>query len=129
MFDQFVAFVMMPMMTLSQTAFLASVQICVCLRAMFMMISMMMTAAVVCGIAVDVVYIIGVFRYCLFTSMLLLVVRLHTMRSMRGVIFVPPCSCRVRDVSSSCHALFPSQAQEILTLMDLLPTTLFAYGT
>ena len=79
---------MMPMMTLSQTAFLASVQICVCLRAMFMMISMMMTAAVVCGIAVDVVDITGVFRYYLFTSMLLLVVRLHTMRAMRCVIFV-----------------------------------------
>ena len=127
MFDQFVAFVMMPMMMLSQTAFLASVQICVCLRAMFMMISMMMTAAVVCGIAVDVVDITGVFRYCLFTSMLLLVVRLHTMRSMRCVMFVPRWSCRVCDVSSSCHALFPSQAQE--TLMDLLPITLFAYGT
>ena len=103
---------MMPMMTLSQTAFLASVQICVCLRAMFMMISMMMTAAVVCGIAVDVVDITGVFRYCLFTSMLLLVVRLHTMRSMRCVMFVPRCSCRVCDVSSACHALFPLQAQE-----------------
>ncbi len=47
---------MMPMLTLSQTAFLASIQICVCLRAMFMMISMMMTAAVVCGIAVDLVF-------------------------------------------------------------------------
>ena len=118
----------MAMMTLSQTAFLASVQICVCLRAMFMMISMMMTAAVVCGIAVDVVDITGVFRYCLFTSMLLLVVRLHTMRSMRGVIFVPRCSCRVRDVSSSCHAFFPSQAPETL-MEDFLPTTRFAYGT
>ena len=118
---------MMTMMTLSQTAFLASAQICVCLRAMFMMISMMMTAAVVCGIALDVVDITGVFRYCLFTSMLLLVVRLHTMRSMRCEMFVPRCSCLARDVSSSCHAFSPSQAQE--TLMDLLPTTLFAYGT
>ena len=78
----------MTMMTLSQTAFLARAQICVCLRAMFMMFSMIMTAAVVCGIAVDVVDITGVFRYVLFTSMLLLVARLHTMRSMRGVIFV-----------------------------------------
>ena len=94
------------------------------------MISMMMSATVVCGVAVDGVDIAGVFRYCLFTSMLLLVVRLHTMRSMRGVIFVPRCSCRVRDVSSSCHAFFPSQAPEkILHLEDLLPTTRFAYGT
>ena len=120
----------MAMMTLSQTAFLASAQIYVCLRAMFMMISMMTTAAVVCGIAVDVVDITGVFRYCLFASMLLLVVRLHTMRSMRCVMFVPRCSCRVCDVSSSCHALFPSQALEkILDMEYLLPTTLFAYGT
>ncbi len=74
---------MMAMTMLSQTAFLASVQICVCLRARLMMISMMMTATVVCGIAVDVVDINWVFRYYLFTSMLLLVVRLHTMRSMR----------------------------------------------
>ena len=121
---------MMPMMTLSQTAFLASAQICVCLRAMFMMISMTMTATIVCGIAVDVVDITGVFRYYLFTSMLLLVVRLHTMRSMRCVIFVTRWSCRVCDVSSSCHALFLLQAQERhLHLEEFLPTTLFAYGT
>ena len=99
------------------------------------MISMMMSATVVCGVAVDGVDIAGVFRYCLFASMLLLVVRLHTMRSMRGVIFVPRCSCRVRDVSSSCRAFFPSQAPEKilhledLHLEDLLPTTRFAYGT
>ena len=118
---------MMPMMMLSQTAFLASIQICVCSRTGFMMICMMMTAAVVCGVAVDVVDIAAVFVYCFFMSMLLLVGRLRTMRSMRRVIFVPRCACRVRDILSSCHALFRSQAQE--NLMDLLPTTRFAYGT
>ena len=118
---------MMPMMMLSQTAFLASIQICVCSRTGFMMICMMMTAAVVCGVAVDVVDIAGVFVYCFFMSMRLLVVRLRMMRSMRRVIFVPRCACRVRDILSSCHALFRSQAQE--NVMDLLPTTRFAYGT
>jgi hypothetical protein len=92
-----------------------------------MMVCMMMTATAVCGIAVDVVDIAGVFVYCFFMSMRLLVVRLHMMRSMCRVIFVPRCACRVREVLSSCHAFFPSQAPE--TFMDLLPTTPFAYGT
>ncbi len=58
-----------------------------------MMICMMMTATAVCGIAVDVVDIAGVFVYCFFMSMRLLVVRLHMMRSMCRVIFFFTAMC------------------------------------
>ena len=107
----------MTMMTLSQTAFLASVQICVCLRAMFMMISMMMTAAVVCGIAVDVVDITGVFRYCLFTSMLLLVVRLHTMRSRVVDNFTDDFTVTftLQPVGWGCYVTSPPKSPEFVT--------------